>query len=106
MKLIILVFFLVSANIFAQDSIGNMKISKEQIANALEIMRSQGKISEEEYLRTKKDLNLMNQGQIDVITKKAVGIAKKDPDKAKKLYKDMHKGNLENTNKELDKLSK
>lgn len=106
MKLFILIAFIMSFNIFAQDSLDNITVSREEIGKSLEIMRKEGKISEADYLKTKKEFGLMNQGQIDSVTKKAIGIVKKNPDKAESAYKNMQKDNIDGLQKELDNLSK
>lgn len=106
MKLITLVCFIMSLNVFGQDSLDDIKISKEEIATSLEKMRQEGQVSEADYLRTKKELGLMNQTQIDSLNKKAIGIVKKNPAKAEDASKNMQKDHMDSFHKELDKLSK
>lgn len=98
MKLLIMMNLILGFNLYAQDSLDKMKVSKEEIYKSLEIMKKEGKISETDYLKSKKELKEMDQAQIEGLNQKAVGIVKKDPDKAKKIYKDMQQ--------EFDKLSK
>lgn len=62
------------------DTIKQMKISKADILGSMEQLRKNGQISEADYLKAKKELEAMNDAQIDGIRNKAVGIIEKNPE--------------------------
>jgi ABC-type dipeptide/oligopeptide/nickel transport system ATPase component len=65
-----------------KDPLVGISVSKAEIAKQLEDFKKQGKISDAEYLETQKLLNAMNESQISDINQKAIGMVRKDPDKA------------------------
>jgi phage-related minor tail protein len=62
------------------DTIKQMKISKSDILASMEQLRKGGQISEADYQKAKKELEAMNDSQIDGIKNKAVGIIEKNPE--------------------------
>ena len=88
----LLAFFLFQSPISANDELDGdplvgIKISKEDILKSMEALKKQGKISEADYQKAIKELEGMNQSQINNITDTAVDVIKKDPDKAMNLLK-------------------
>jgi hypothetical protein len=96
---------------FSQDSGVSLKVSKDDIIKSLEMMKKEGKLSDADYIKTKKELGNMDQSQIDSLNDKAVNFVKKNPEKADDMYKSLHlhndnKINYENLGKELENTSK
>jgi predicted neuraminidase len=65
-----------------KDPLIGLSVSKDEIAKTLEDFKKQGKISETEYLNTKKELNGMNESQLSHLNDSAIGMVRNDPDKA------------------------
>lgn len=74
------------------DPLSNITISKDEISKSLDHLKGQGKISESDYNEAQKELKTMSDSQIESIKDKAIGLIRKDPDKA-----------LEIINKKIDK---
>ena len=92
-----------SATEVEKDPLSEFSISKDEIAKTLENFRKEGKITEAEYLKTKKDLAGMDDKQVSDLNQKAMGVVKKDPEKANTLIK---KNKIESeTTKEAEKKS-
>lgn len=88
----LLTFFLFQSPISANDDLegdplANIKVSKEDILKSMEALKKQGKISDADYQKAIKELEGMNQSQINNITDTAVDVIRKDPDKAMGLLK-------------------
>jgi phage-related minor tail protein len=62
------------------DTIKQMKISKADILASMEKLRKGGQISEADYQKAKKELEAMNDSQVDGIRNKAIGIIEKNPE--------------------------
>ena len=67
------------------DPLANFTISKDEISQSLDKLRATGKISEADHAAAKKELAQMNDAQVGSIKDKAIGIVRKDPDKALEL---------------------
>ena len=86
----LMAFFLFQSPLSANDELNidplsNISISKEDIIKGLETLRKQGKISDADYEKAKKELLSISDSQIKSITEKAVDVIRKDPDKAVEL---------------------
>lgn len=64
------------------DPLSNINVSKEDILKSLESLQKQGKISQADLDKAKKELSVLNDSQIKSITDTAVDVIRKDPDKA------------------------
>lgn len=64
------------------DPLANIKISKDEISKSLDQLKGQGKISESDYNEAQKELKTMSDAQVGSIKDKAIGLIRKDPDKA------------------------
>lgn len=67
------------------DPLANINVSKEEILKSMEVLRKQGKISNADYDRAKKELSGLSHSQVKSITETAVDVIRKDPDKALSL---------------------
>jgi hypothetical protein len=67
------------------DPLANFTVSKSEIADSLAKLKASGKISEADYNAAKKELDGMSDSQVGAIKDKAVGLARKNPDKALEL---------------------
>lgn len=65
-----------------KDPLEGINISKGEIVKQLDDFKKQGKISEAEYLETQKQLNTMKESEITALNQTAIGMVRKDPDKA------------------------
>jgi PAB1-binding protein PBP1 len=83
----LMAFFLFQSPLSANDELdvdplSNINISKEDIIKSLETLKKQGKISDADYEKAKKELSGISDSQIKSITNTAVDVIRKDPDKA------------------------
>ncbi|MBC7428350.1 MAG: hypothetical protein H7336_07045 [Bacteriovorax sp.] len=67
------------------DTLSSLTINKDEIFTSLDNLRKEGKISDTEYQKAKKELAGMNDDQIKGIKDKAVTVIKKDPSKAEDI---------------------
>ncbi len=84
---ILLTFFIFNSQLSAAedldvDTLSNFSVSKDEILKSLDTLKSQGKISDSDYQKAKKELMGMNDNQVNGIRDKAVELVKKDPKKA------------------------
>jgi hypothetical protein len=108
MKLLIILCCILNFPAYAQNNVSDIKISKDEIVQSLEILKKNGNISEEDYQKAKKELGAMNDKQVDSLTMKAketikqypTGVTGPGPDKK------ANEADLEKLNKELDNFSK
>jgi len=68
-----------------ENPLANFQISKDEIKSSLQKLRSEGKISENDYNKALTELNGMNEGQISAMKDAAIQMVRKDPDKASEL---------------------
>lgn len=87
-----------------QDPLTNFSVSKEEVLKSLDMLKSNGQISEKDYLAAKQQLSGMNASQISALKETAVGMVRNDPDKAVELSKG--KFDAEATKKQINDLSK
>ncbi len=64
-----------------------MSISKDDIIKSLDSLKKEGKITEDDYQRAKKELLGMSDAQVNGIKKTAEGMVRNNPDKAVDLVK-------------------
>ncbi len=85
------------------DPLAGFQISKDEIKASLMKLKSEGKVSEADYNKALEELNAMNDGQINAMKDKAVGMVRKNPDKAAELanLKPADSKELESKMKEL-----
>lgn len=93
-KLLITVFtfFLFQSPLSANDTLetdplANLKLSKQDILTSMEELKKQGKISEADYQKAKKELEAVSDSQVNSIRDTAVDVVRKDPDAALNLLK-------------------
>jgi hypothetical protein len=102
MKILILIIILNVNSVFAQasgkDPLTEIKVSKEEILQSLDSLKKSGRISEEEYLQTKKVLLGMDQNQIENINNKAKTTIKTNPKEAQTIFESLEK-DLNNVSK-------
>ena len=95
MKWFLIFITLISLNVPAEEKIENpfagMQVSKDEISQSLDLLKKEGKISEADYLKSKKALSGMNQSQIDGINKKALNIVIDNPHASEEMQKDLAK---------------
>lgn len=108
MKLLIIVGCLLGNIAYAQNSIDDIKVSKDEIVKSLDMLKKSGSISEEDYQKAKKELGTMNDKQVDAITLKAKDTIKKNPSAAEGIGKDKLGPNadLDGLKKQFDNISK
>ncbi len=86
----IMAFFWLQSPLSANDELelspmSGINISKENILKSLEELKKQGKISDSDLEKAKKELSDLSDSQIKSMTKTAVDIIEKDPNKAMEL---------------------
>lgn len=86
------------------DPLSNVNISKEELAKSMELLRKENKISEADFQKANKELMGMNDVQISALTQTAVGMIRKNPDKAVDLSK-ADKVDHKEVQKQIDSLS-
>jgi hypothetical protein len=70
----------------AQDSaMPDFTIKKSEIEKSLKHLLDQGQISESDYKKAMLQLGKMDDGQLNELKDKALGVVKEDPKKAKKM---------------------
>jgi ribosome recycling factor len=108
MKLLIMLCCILSSPTYAQNNINDIKISKDEIVQSLEMLKKNGSISEEDYQKAKKELGTMNDKQVDSLTMKAKETIKKNPTgiNGSGHEKKANEADLEKLNKEFDNFSK
>ncbi len=80
MKILVIFYIMMSFNLIAQTEMGTLSFTKADIEKSLDKLRQDGQISEVDYLKTKKELALMDQTKINAITQKGIEAVKKNPD--------------------------
>lgn len=107
---ILFTFFLFQSPLSANDNLdsdplANIKVSKQDILLSMEALKKQGKISEADYQKAKKELEAMSDSQVNSITDTAVDVVRKDPDAAVGLLKGA-KIDTNEVKKQVDSVSK
>ena len=69
------------------DPLVGIKMSKSDVMQGLEMLKKEGKISNDDYIKAQKELAGMSDAAIDGMKDKAIAVIRKDPDKAVDLYK-------------------
>lgn len=64
------------------DPLVGLSVSKDDIIKSMEALKKQGKISDADFQKAKKELAGMSDSQVNAMTDSAVDIIRKDPDKA------------------------
>ncbi|MBC7713701.1 MAG: hypothetical protein H7177_10195 [Rhizobacter sp.] len=67
------------------DPLSNISVSKDEIIKSLEMLKKQGKITDADYQKAKKEIAVMTDAQVNGIKDIAVNMVRKDPDKAVEL---------------------
>ena len=84
--LLCLVFTSCLTTLHAQDSaMPDFTINKSEVEKSLKYLYEQGKISESDYKKAMLQLGKMNDGQLNELKDKALGVVKEDPKKAEKM---------------------
>lgn len=95
MKVVFLILLFLSFTVKAEDlgqaSLDSFKVSRVEILQSLEQMKKDGKISDADYIKAKKELGEMDQNKIDGMNKKAKDMIKASPTDAEKMYQDFDK---------------
>ena len=81
----------------------NFNISKEEMLKSLVLLKEQGKISEADLEKAKKELSGISNSQIESMTKTAIAIIKQDPEKIHELMT-RSKLDTEEINKQIKNL--
>lgn len=109
LALTLLCFILFQGELSANDNVdplANFQISKSNIFEGLEQLKKMGKISEADYEKAKKELAGMSDAQVGALTDTAIGMVKKNPDKATELLKKGDKLDAKAVQKQIDELAK
>jgi hypothetical protein len=69
------------------DPLAGIQMSKSDVMQGLEMLKKEGKISNDDYVKAQKQLAGMSDSAISGMKDQAVAIIRKDPDKAVELYK-------------------
>ncbi|MBY0413280.1 MAG: hypothetical protein K2Q18_03910, partial [Bdellovibrionales bacterium] len=87
-----------------EDPLQNITVSKAEIDKSLDKMRSDGKISVQDYNSAKKELAGMSDTHVTAIKELAVGMIRNNPDKALELVQ-APKVDLEEAQRQINALS-
>ena len=84
--LLCLIFTSCLTTLHAQDSaVPEFAINKSEVEKSLKYLLEQGKISESDYQKAILQLGKMNDGQLNELKDKALGLVREDPKNAEKM---------------------